>query len=979
MARTLPPRVSAALAAALAFLVVTLAASPAAASMVQTNEHVTGPQSSPSYMRVAEGDGSYNGSRGVCSAQAINLDTSSLPVNRWSESMQFHSRLKASDWMTSAAGIQRKGILEAQLAVGNTIWASAAGMVEFATAFCVLDTVGGKVDRTAAKIGNALMSSGIMVGIVAFTVIVYMWRIGRGTGGGLSKTLVQKGLVIGLFGVMLAGAANSTGGGIGGSTAAYNPGVGSPGWVIVTVDQTVSSLAGTVASSIEFTQVSGADTVGEGGPMSCRRYVKALKNDYKQAYGKTIYEEAANTPLLLSSMWEQTGLEAWKKAQFGQDNEYGDWMYCRLLEEYAGQSGVDQIDVMRTVPALANSGFDFDKAERALAFTSSSSIKKRDRGLVGWAACDWQAGKAVLRDESVTKHAADADCKTFFGQDGTDVLDYDADAFDWDDSDDDLDQADAAEAKDFLLTLHGNKNAGGLVSMFIYSISAAMMWLVFGLFAGAIIVAKVAALVMMLLVFFALTAALLPNSSVGKVGDYLKQYVGISLFSFGAQFLLAILSLFTWILVDAGTTTMPGGAGGLMSMLWTGFAPLIALLVMHLGFKKMRMPSPISVSSGLGWGKAMAGGAAAGAAGGGVASLMNRGQEKAKQAVKARSQQALDAHRPGGKGRINKQAPKDTQPTADQSPAPTRAPGGRGAEEPATSTEPTTSGAGAPDQGGAEADSTATAAAGTGAPSERPAQASTPRRPDLDPMDEAEAARQARSERKAAAQWARTPEGSEAVEAARTRREDAQPTRRERARDRYAVASEQFRQKPLQTTKSGASAAAKHAKPAVKTAAVVGLGAVTLGPLGAGLAYGGWKAAQAANRRSAASRATEAEAYAEHMSQQRAQQAQQESEQQSQANGDVYAPTQDAADPEVGQPAGDRPSARRSQPVYRGYPDADGAGDGWSALDTAGQKTWIADQPEPVGAGPRPAQQQQQQTSTPRTSGADSHGSAPQI
>jgi len=165
--------------------------------------------------------------------------------------------------------------------------------------------------------------------------------------------------------------------------------------------------------------------------------------------------------------------------------------------------------------------------------------------------------------------------------------------------------------------------------------------LVFGVLALAIIIAKVAAIVMILVALLVLLIALIPSKGdSNKALAFGKFYVGLTIFAFGIQFLFALISLVTGFLVIAGARQF--GAGSILSMIWTGFAPVTAVVVLHLIFTKaLKMPSPFKPSAALAYGTA-AGGIGAGV-GAGIDRLVNRGKSQVKSRASSGGRSALSA------------------------------------------------------------------------------------------------------------------------------------------------------------------------------------------------------------------------------------------------------------------------------------------------------------------------------------------------
>ena len=187
--------------------------------------------------------------------------------------------------------------------------------------------------------------------------------------------------------------------------------------------------------------------------------------------------------------------------------------------------------------------------------------------------------------------------------------------FDWGDGDKQLRQhADEMPASvyDFISALHGtNQTAGGIASIG-YVGSALGVFVVFGGLGLAILVVKIVTLVMLFSVFFCMAAVLLPNADNSKLVRFTKEYLGLTLFTAFSVFIMAMIILFVkiiWLLLGAFT----GGPNSLMTMLLGGLAPVIAAIALHRAFTSIGMPSPMTVNGAVGWGQAMAGGAATGA------------------------------------------------------------------------------------------------------------------------------------------------------------------------------------------------------------------------------------------------------------------------------------------------------------------------------------------------------------------------------
>ena len=556
-----------------------------------------------------------------------------LPVNRWSEATgQFHARLGDMPWDDTMAKIQRGATYPALITLGNSMWSGATGMVSAAVRMDILDSAGQTADNAAASIGDSLVSSGLLALMAVIALMVPAWRAARGQGQGVWGAAAKTSATVALFVVMLSGAHASTTDAAG----TFQPGFMSPGWFVTTTNSVLSSLASAPAAALVSKSSVGAGyTYAESstGDLSCSQYVDRLKADYLASNPATWMQNSL--PLVMSGMWEATGLKVWSVSQFGANNPYGDFEYCRMLEQFAGTSPAEQRSI--TMRASNNPNVAASNVY-SLAWAYSQDVQL-DRSMVAWAQCRPGADKgswnlAAGWEKADGHDTAPSDCNSWwtmaarFNDSHGDWFGDGQSVFDWDGTDHINSGSGDLQVKNYLLTLQG-KTSGATASLamvYAYVLSALIMLVVFGMVAISIIVAKVSALVMMLMTFLALLISLWPGNAgkQGSIGKYFGQFVGMSMLVFGVQLIFAFLTLLTSILVKAGTDMFGDGAA-VISMAWTGFAPVVAVIVLHQVFKKvLKMPSPFSVTGASQWGQAAAGGAVGAAAGGALMSRVNR-------------------------------------------------------------------------------------------------------------------------------------------------------------------------------------------------------------------------------------------------------------------------------------------------------------------------------------------------------------------
>lgn len=673
MKKTLIARAGAATAVVVALLFGAVAPAqaatlPAAAASVAT-VHASVPA------QELDGGGSTPaGASGSCGSSSTTASSSAmLPVARWKDATaMMHNRIDAGPIGINAELVQRNALQNGGMATGNFMWTTGTGLASFAINFCFLDSAGGAADHIGATIANSLKdpNNGLLAGLV-FVGVIGLLFAGYRRGGMMWKPILMKGIIVGVFFVMAMGATASTGGGtiVNGKAdnSPYHPGVGSPGWVVTKMNSVVSSLASAPATALAVDP--GVITGPGGDPLTCNNYVAALKKEYTNTYGSGTGAMSASVPLILSSIWETTGLKAWRMAQFGSssDGTYSDHAWCHLLEMQAkvpvgtsaGSPGSVQMIMSRvfhgsSIPA-PSAGSDFYKSS---AFSTPDNVTK-DKSIVAWAACRINDGYTNLDDSNAwstdafnagvkdgTKPSGE-DCRKAFmtAQDSDDAFDWSSNGDDVNKRTDVADVESGTAVRTFIRTLHGNDLVGGMTSILAYNVSAAGMLLVFGAMGLAIIVSKVALVVMIIIMFFLMLQALMPGADMSKLGGFLKTLLGVNLFIFSIQLVFAFVTVFTKMLQAVGDG-MLGGDTSLIAMLWSGLSPLVAVGILHMMFTKvMKIPSPFSIAGGLSWGNAMSA-AAGGAAFAGVSGLLERGQSRIRNraagAVKGSGKAALN-------------------------------------------------------------------------------------------------------------------------------------------------------------------------------------------------------------------------------------------------------------------------------------------------------------------------------------------------
>ena len=636
-------RVVAALLGVVAALLVTVAR-PAAANTVSAPAHqVADRVSSPA----DDGCGGADGSGTLAGSD------SNLAINRWADvSDTFHDRLDGDLWNDVIEKIQRRAVYSTMLSTGNSMWQASSNLVSFATRFCLLDTLGADADRVAAAIGGAFLGDGgpLLAAIMAAGLAVALWRQARGRGPGAWRGLARSGVLIALMAVMVTGASRTTTvtAPEDGSTAT-DFGTGSPGWVATRINAVIAALASAPAKAIADQGSIQEQTQDPGDPLSCAAFTANMRANYQDLYLGGPANLGASVPLVMSQMWQNTGLMVWVNSQFGAGNPYGPRVFCHVLENrlnttrwlvsntevprrtdgFGPRQGTGNGTMLGLLLDANRSGVPGVNGD-APAWDFRGDDVVEDAAVIGWAACRWDGDWSVDPAWATVDSGGDSgggdgydsgdsgdpvsvdDCLAWWSDPDTDITDL---AMNFEDNPGHIRAATggAPAVGNFLTNWHGNDNSAAFALAFAFDLSSLIMLLVFGGIALGIIVAKVAMVVMIALLIVAMVASLWIGPGSTRLAAYAKFYVGLAVFTFAISAIFALLNLITGFLVAAGARQF--GPGSILAVLWSGFAPVTAVVVLHLLFKHvLRVPSPFKPSGALAYAGAIAGiGAAAGA------------------------------------------------------------------------------------------------------------------------------------------------------------------------------------------------------------------------------------------------------------------------------------------------------------------------------------------------------------------------------
>ena len=591
-----------------------------------------------------------------------------LPMIRWSNAVASqHSDLSIGLFDLSQVPdvIVRDGVVSNLNGISQSEWTLSSDLVELSQRFCVADSIGYQTDNIVGKVWHAITSGAkgpvLLTALALIVIISTLWGLSRGKPKPWSR-LLKFTVVLGVLVVMGTGAAASTN--TGGN---YQPGLLSPGWIISNTFGLVSNVGNSLAagfSSINQQPLSVPSTVGQSDPMSCGHYTTQLVKEYQQSYTNTSLSYAV--PEALNGLWMQSTIPTFVDEQFGANNNFGPLVYCHLLDDESNIPPKTQKDIaLAGSPALAHTAPN--TIPSALAWTATSN-QEVDESVIGWAACqspgadlvpsEWNltTGAQVTPSEwSVVKNPDNGngmtvqqqDCQRWWGSPATGSscgwsaqcpipvsamnstpLDPNKSPFYWPDDPSGIEAAaNTAESQtlsdgsapvgaglnNFISNFHGTTSTSAVITSYIYLASSTGVALIFLVMALAILLAKLALLVSMLLMVFVVMAALMPGGSPDKITAFGKHLLGLILFVTCGSLLVSAITVLTSLIAAAGTGLV--GNYNIMSIIWVGLSPLGAIVLIHHFFKKvLKAPSPFKPSSALAYSGA-AGGFATGVGG----------------------------------------------------------------------------------------------------------------------------------------------------------------------------------------------------------------------------------------------------------------------------------------------------------------------------------------------------------------------------
>ena len=293
-----------------------------------------------------------------------------LPVMRWSDSIGgLTSRVDGLDkfnpltWF-KAVPSNIEGIF---LNIGNNLWGAAAWLEYQAASGTsgIVETFGKMANKFTGAVWSGLADWYILAIAIMVTIVFALWRyVHNGTLQAFGQRMVALVLGLALFAGMGIASANHP-------DEAYT---GTPYWLVKETSNVINDAGGGVADGI----IQGFGKSGvflskqkSEDALSCRSYLNQLHVESTAALKNN--GATADTVLsAMNTMWEETGLRIWTRAQYGAGDN-GMQVFCRIPEYRAGATADDMLKITKNA-INANIGDDYANqlVKTALAFNPAA-------------------------------------------------------------------------------------------------------------------------------------------------------------------------------------------------------------------------------------------------------------------------------------------------------------------------------------------------------------------------------------------------------------------------------------------------------------------------------------------------------------------------------------------------------------------------------------------------------------------------------
>lgn len=336
---------------------------------------------------------------------------SCLPVTRWADTIG--GLTTRTDGLSNIDPFKAIGSIPVTLeslllAAGNGLWALTAWLQSaFSSASSkVLDTFGSMMNSFAGAFYKGFSGGGsfALVGLICIVAIVPgLWDVTRGRG---ARTLMRK------CGAVILGLSLFITMGVISDRNPDKPAVGTPWWMAKTTVSVLGDVGGGVGQELLKSYASSGQflakdysTSATGDLLSCRNYLNELHRSDEAT------RDSKNTVLsALNTMWEETGLRLWSRAQYGAGENAGQ-VFCRIPEYRAGVDPSEMANL--TNNAIKRGGGSAAFPSDALAFNpnwwnpkiknddtdADNDGKTLDRWMTMWDACGYgkQSKRIITR------------------------------------------------------------------------------------------------------------------------------------------------------------------------------------------------------------------------------------------------------------------------------------------------------------------------------------------------------------------------------------------------------------------------------------------------------------------------------------------------------------------------------------------------------------------------------------------------------
>lgn len=588
---------------------------------------------------------------------STGLSSTDLPIGRWSTDISFTVNPPASN---SLVDINSSGFMASfaglLFSIGGFFWSGAMNVVGFSETIGDVSTWGRGIDSALRNILSAFINpstQGIRpLGLFAIlalgaALISGLLKVRRQGTGALIKRLVGITIISAIFvfssSQVMASPTHSREG-------EYKPPVGTPGWVVKAVSDTIELASGQLVNPLTTAMTNPDPTSEDASRLGCDAVLVQMSENYQSGSSSALAKS-------VSSMWEMQALPAYIGTQFGSSNDIGAQVFCRQLDHISAAVDADNayyIDAQIKEAIPQRTGSDSIRIEDLLISSDSKGIGpgfaayntntdgEWHQSLLAWAACDYRTGDNWTVDPKFEGLRAgsdgdatisDEDCEAWAELRVEDLADM-PQVFLWDGGTvnqqvagiAEEDPVRAEEVRDFLNVLSGNNVQIGNAWAFVAT-SLISPTILIGV--GAVtLVAKAVTMIFLVSVWFLMIVSLFrarPFSDV--LGPSLMRLLGASLVAYGSALLLSLIVTFS-VVINSLATSSSDGRYTMAGVYVAGMSPLLSVIALHFFFSKvLKLPSPVSLKGMDAWSKGApfaAGAAVGGAMGVGGAMLGSR-------------------------------------------------------------------------------------------------------------------------------------------------------------------------------------------------------------------------------------------------------------------------------------------------------------------------------------------------------------------